>query len=268
MVAHFTAAGQRLEYEILGEGVPLLILTNIGVPASSMRGFAPMLNSAGFQVVLLDHLGPAEASIEEIASHVGSLIAALDLDPWVWGYSQGAFIAQEVALLCQDRVRGVVLVATRARRSRFFDLFLAASQEIDCASGVPDRVAAVFSLLATTPPDLLDDDDHVDFALRRSVAARSTHDAERTRRSLRASAAYGDRLQALREMSVPCLVIAFERDLVCPPRLGRELADAVPAGEYLEIAGGAHGGLLTHAPEVMAATTDFLTRALERTPHP
>lgn len=259
MVAQFTVAGQRLEYEILGDGEPLLFVGNIAVPASAMQAFAPLLSSAGYQLILVDYLGTADASVETIAAHLGALLDDLDVEPWVWGYSQGACVVQELTLSRPDRVRGAVLVATRGRLSRFLAHYLVASRDIDAAS-VPDSVAAGFTLLAMLTPDLLSDDDQVEFALRRALETRRELDEGRNTRSLRASAAYDGRLGALRQMRVPCLVLSFEHDVVCPPQLGREVADAIPQCDYLEIPDAGHGGLVTHAAEVLAAVTVFVGR--------
>ncbi|HEX5534478.1 MAG TPA: alpha/beta hydrolase [Actinomycetales bacterium] len=259
VAAEFRVAGQRLVYELIGDGETVLFLANIAVPASEMRAFAPILNAAGYQLMLVDYLGPAEASIEEIAAHVGELIDTLDIHPWVWGYSQGAYIAQELGLLRPDRVRGAILAATRGRTTRFLEQYVMASGDVDGAD-VSDHVAAVFYLLAMMSPDLLCDDDQMELMSHGVLRVRKILDEERSRRSVRASAGYGNRLEALAGVRVPCLVLSFENDLVCPPQLGREVADAIPEGEYLEISGAGHGGMTTHATDVVAAVTEFLGR--------
>jgi pimeloyl-ACP methyl ester carboxylesterase len=259
MAAEFTVTGQCLSYDRLGDGEPLLFLGNLASPASAMSDFAPILNAAGFQLVPVEYHGPADVTVETIAEHVGTLLDLLDLRPWIWGYSQGAFIAQELALLRSDRVRGAVLLATRGRRTRFFDLFLAASHDLEAGAG-SDSLAAAFGILATTPPEHLDDDHHVDYLARRIVQARQVTDPERTSCSLRTSARYGDRLAALKAISVPCLVVAFEHDLICTPQLGREVADTIPAAEYTQIPEAGHGGLLSHPVQTLGVVTDFLTR--------
>ncbi len=48
--------------------------------------------------------------------------------------------------------------------------------------------------------------------------------------------------QALRETTVPVLVIDHELDILQPPALLRWGAERLPAGHYVEIAGCAHGG--------------------------
>lgn len=46
----------------------------------------------------------------------------------------------------------------------------------------------------------------------------------------------GNRLTAYRAITTPVLVIGFADDLVLPPHLGAEVADALPHGRYLEVA--------------------------------
>ena len=246
----------RLTHETLGAGTPSLFLENLSGPPETGRALAPVLTAAGHLVLLVDHPGTG-ADLAAVARDVAALLDELDVTPTVWGHSQGALLAQELALARPDRVRAVALVATRGRPSPFHDAYLAALRACEDPA-VSDELAAVLDLLATVPPGLLARDDIAELALAGAHRRREARDPERTLRSLRLSAGYGDRLAALRELAVPALVVAFEQDVVCPPALGREVADAVPGCAYREIAGAGHGGLLTHAPEVLDAVTGFL----------
>ena len=75
-----------------------------------------------------------------------------------------------------------------------------------------------------------------------------------------ASSGYDERLDALREIAVPCLVLSFELDVLVPAALGKELAAAIPASEYHCIKGCGHGGLWERPSETSAAIIDFLRR--------
>jgi pimeloyl-ACP methyl ester carboxylesterase len=254
------SARGELEHRIHGDGEPLLFLGNLAGPAWSMGDFAPVFANAGFGLVEVLHTGPGPDAILDSAGRVAELLDELDIEPWLWGISQGAFIAQEIALLRPDRVRGAVLTGTRGRPSGFFHTYLTAALAIEDGS-VPDTVADAFLLLAFMPPDFLADDDQTRWAAKQVGSARHAADRERNRRSLAASAGYGDRLAALGGVRVPCRVIAFEHDAVCPPRAGREVAEAIPGCDYVEIEGAGHSGLTTHPVEVLTAVTEFLTAA-------
>jgi pimeloyl-ACP methyl ester carboxylesterase len=60
----------------------------------------------------------------------------------------------------------------------------------------------------------------------------------------------GNRLPAYRGITTPVLVIGFADDVVTPPHLGKEVADAIPGGQYLQIADTGHLGFLER-PEIV-----------------
>ena len=53
------------------------------------------------------------------------------------------------------------------------------------------------------------------------------------------------------------LVIGFGDDVVLPPHLGREVADALPNGRYLEIPDAGHLGFIEKPQVVNVAALDF-----------
>ena len=65
---------------------------------------------------------------------------------------------------------------------------------------------------------------------------------------------------ALAEVRVPCLVLAFEHDVDSPPRYARQAAEAIPGCDYFEVEGSGHIGILTHADQVAAALVDFFAQ--------
>ncbi len=61
---------------------------------------------------------------------------------------------------------------------------------------------------------------------------------------------FPDRLAAYGRIRVPSLVIGFADDLMTPPYLGREVAEAIPGARYEEIEGCGHFGYLERPAEV------------------
>jgi pimeloyl-ACP methyl ester carboxylesterase len=72
----------------------------------------------------------------------------------------------------------------------------------------------------------------------------------------------GNRLAAYRSITSPVLVIGFEDDVVLPAHLGREVADAVPNGRYLEIPHAGHLGFIERPQVVNAAALKFFADSL------
>jgi pimeloyl-ACP methyl ester carboxylesterase len=64
----------------------------------------------------------------------------------------------------------------------------------------------------------------------------------------------------LRRIAVPSRVIAFTDDVICPPHLAAEVAEAIPDCDYVEIGGAGHLGNLEQPDEVNAALIEFLDK--------
>lgn len=87
--------GQRFEYDVIGEGPPVLAVRNVAAPAGGWptRGEIAALNEAGCALVSYRHLGTTD-TIEGIAADTGRFIEHLGRGPAaLWGWSQGAMTA-------------------------------------------------------------------------------------------------------------------------------------------------------------------------------
>jgi pimeloyl-ACP methyl ester carboxylesterase len=248
--------GQRFVYEIIGDGRPVVPVRNVAQSAGwPTDSDIAALRDAGCSLVSYRHLGTTDTIIG-IAADVGRFLDRIDIGPVaLWGYSQGAMAAQELALLRPDLVACAALVTTRGRLTSYDRLRYA----VEAAAGTSDA-GVLLQLMMTQAPDALADDALVDAI----VAASRTEPADEQQRLIeragRAGATYGDRLDALREVAVPCLVVAFSHDVNIPPTLNREVADAIPACEYAEVHGAGHAGGITHRREVRDLVVPFLSR--------
>ena len=73
-----------------------------------------------------------------------------------------------------------------------------------------------------------------------------------------------NRLPAYRSITAPVLVIGFADDVVLPPHLGREVADALPNGRYQEIPDTGHLGFIEKPQVVNAAALKFFAGGADR----
>ncbi|MER8162366.1 hypothetical protein [Streptomyces sp. NPDC094472] len=73
-----------------------------------------------------------------------------------------------------------------------------------------------------------------------------------------------DQLAGLRGVTGPVLVLGFQYDIVAPPRLGREVAEALPAGRYREIPDCGHYGCLERPGTANEAIVGFLSAPAPR----
>jgi pimeloyl-ACP methyl ester carboxylesterase len=116
----FVHAGQRLAYEVHGEGArSIVLLPGLLLPSRMHDPLATDLANRGNRVITLDLLGHGESdkprdmwrySMPIFAREVVALLDHLDLDEAiVGGTSLGANTTLEVASLAPSRVRGMVI---------------------------------------------------------------------------------------------------------------------------------------------------------------
>jgi pimeloyl-ACP methyl ester carboxylesterase len=165
-------------------------------------------------------------------------------------------VAQELAITAPHLVRSAVLLATRARSDALRRAQTLADRAL-AESGLclPPRYEALNTALQMLSPRTLNDDAAMAnwlelFELGAGGAASGQTwidtDADQRRR--------------LRDISAPCRVIAFVDDVITPPHLAAEVADAIPNGDLVEIPGCGHLGHLEQPELVNAAIVEFFDK--------
>jgi pimeloyl-ACP methyl ester carboxylesterase len=260
--------GIKLNYKDSGHGEPVVMIQGTGGGHSVWHLHqVPALAAAGYRVVTFDNRGIPPSSVcaegftvADMVGDVAGLIEHLGAGPCrIVGTSLGAFVAQELALARPDLVRQVVLMATRGRTDVLRGALVEAEVELhDAGVDLPPRYAAVLRALHSLSPRTLDDDTAVTDWLDLFELAPGSGPGRRAQMEL---SRMPDRLAAYRAVTVPCHVIAFADDLVTPPSLGREVADAVPGATYEVIPGCGHYGYLEDPATVNASILRFFARA-------
>jgi len=247
-------------YERHGHGPAVLILSNSAAdPRWWAVPFVSALIDAGYEVITFVHTGERFRP-EDVVLDVAELIEHLDVGPVrLLGWSQGAAISQEVALLRPDLVVAAALVATYGRQNSFDRLLQESSAALARAGQELDPVRLVLTFLTSYPAPMLGDDSYVDPLIDRlrQWSAKSDGSADRRRRSAEFIAGYQERLDALAGIRVPCLVIGFGQDADTFVTRAREVAEAIPASQYVELADAAHLAPVTDPPRVIQPVLSF-----------
>jgi pimeloyl-ACP methyl ester carboxylesterase len=244
------ANGQELYYEIHGQGPPLVLVMGIGYDSSLwMLAQVPAL-STQFQVIMVDNRDSGRSSkadrpyrIADMADDLAGLLDALGLQrAHLLGLSMGGMIALEFALRHPDRLDRLVLTGTGAAPAR------SAADPIQIWSWVKanDATGEVFggqqfaSLFSTT-------------FLRNRQAVRDTAEVLASNPYQMSPEAYGrqadayrhfDALDRLVQITAPTLVVVGEQDLLTPPWVVREVAEAIPGARFEVIQGDGSSHLL------------------------
>ncbi len=252
-MAQVSVNGVRLDYRVDGppDGDPVLLVCGTGQPALSWQlGPAPRLVEAGYRVVTYDNRGvapsecpPPPYSVAQMTEDAAGLVEHLGLGPCrVAGLSLGAFITQELALARPDLVRSAVMMGTVGRQTVMLRAW--AEGNLDAArEGIvlPRRLDAVLMAREVLSPVHQLDDDYVG-PLLELIAKVPAWVGPGREGQLAADAGYVDRLGALGGVRVPAMVIGFEHDVMTPPSLGREVAEAVPGARYVQVPRCGHMG--------------------------
>jgi pimeloyl-ACP methyl ester carboxylesterase len=264
-MAFLRTNGIRLAYQRAGHGEPVLLIMGTGAAGRVWTVHqTPALNAAGYETVVFDNRGiapsdapPGQYALADLVADTKGLIEALELGPCrIVGTSLGAVVAQELAIAHPDLVRCAVLLATRAR-SDAARRALARAESIAAEAGLrlpPEVVAADTAFKMLSPATLADD-----AAIRTwlDVFALSGGEAAPGQAGVDTSE---DRREALSGVQAPCRVIAFADDLICPPSLGAEVADAIPDCDLIELPNCGHLGHLERPDEVNQAIIAFLDK--------
>lgn len=259
--------GIRLSYQRSGQGEPVLFIMGSGAAGRVWTIHqTPAVIRAGYQAIVFDNRGvggsdapDGKYSMADMVADTKGLIEALGLGPCrIVGHSIGAMITQELAIEAPHLVRSAVLMATRARS----DVMRRAMQESEQLMRenrvqLPPKYQAVRTVLEMLSPASLNDDNAIRSWLE---ILELTGNGSGTADGQTWVAQTGDRREALRAITAPCRAIGFADDLICPPHLVSEVADAIPDCDFVTIPDAGHLGHLERPEAVNAAITEFLAK--------
>jgi pimeloyl-ACP methyl ester carboxylesterase len=257
----------NLAYEDRGDGEPVLFIAGQGGVGRSWQPHqVPAFHAAGYRAITFDNRGVGATAGAEgfttatMVADTANLIETLDAGPVrVVAVSMGSYIAQELMLARPELVSQAALMATRGRNDRTREFFRMAEQDfVDAGVRLPPTYEAKSRLLESFSPKTLNDDE----AVRDWIDTFTMWPTKSTPgiRAQYAIAPENNRLPAYRVITAPVLVIGFADDLVMPPHLGAEVADALPNGTYLKIADTGHLGFLERPQAVNSAILDFFAQ--------
>ncbi len=256
--------GVALNYEVIGEGDPLLLVMGTSGSIPLWGELLPRL-AERYRVIAFDNrgLGGSERgegpiSVASLAEDACALLEALDVPrAHAMGWSLGSAVVQELALAHPQRVASAVLYATWGRCDGYQRAMISA---LRLPYAVRDMEAALAISGLAFSPELLDRPD-LGQLLEPMLPAFPQTEAQMavTVEQWDADLAL-DTLDRLGGIEAPTLVVVGEQDLLTPPWQSRAVADAIPKARYELVTGpGASHGLHIERPdEMVRIVTGFL----------
>lgn len=250
---YVNANGQRLYYEIDGEGEDLLLIAGLGQDVTGWAFQIPRFVQR-FRVIAFDNRDVGRSSeasapyaIGDMAEDAASLLDELGIaSANVLGYSMGGAIAQELALRHPKKIKKLILACTTAQLARYQINFFAPLlfiREHDSTG----KVSASLQLFLTMTRDFLKlrGATHMMLEMLRSPPYPQSNAA--MGRQIDASVAF-DVVDRLPQIRVPTCVIAGGQDVLTPEAEVRGVALSIAGSKYTVLDDGGHG-LLFEIPE-------------------
>lgn len=256
--------GVTLNYEISGQGAPLLLVMGTSAAIGLWGEMIPRL-AERYQVIAFDNrgLGGSERgdgaiTVASMAEDASALLEALDVPrAHVMGWSLGSAIAQELALTHPGQVASAVMYATWARCDGFQRSVLAA---LRLPYVVRDMETALTAAGLAFSPQLLDNPDLEQMmAAMLPAFAQNEEQMQVVVEQWDADLAH-DTLDRLGDITAPTLVVVGEQDLLTPTWQSKAVADAIPGArfELLTGPGSSHGLHLERPDDLVRLVDDFL----------
>jgi pimeloyl-ACP methyl ester carboxylesterase len=267
-VPRASANGIELEYETFGDpgDQPLVLISGLATQMISwLEPFCELLVSRGFFVIRFDNrdvglstwmeaAGPPDIAaalrgeghpayqLDDMAADVAGLLDSLGIPAaHLVGASMGGFIAQLVAINHPDRVMSLTSIMSGPGGSDEVEPTPEGAAVLIAAP--PDTREERIELAMTIHRTLAGAGDQLDGGVERARAERSIDRGYYplgVGRQLVAIMAAGSRLEGLKRLRVPTLVVHGTDDILVPIENGRRVAAAVPGARLLEIQGMGH----------------------------
>ena len=265
--ASMTTKDGRFSYEVAGspELPPLVFLHGIGGAARGWRNqlefFSDRCRAIAWDMPGYGGSAPLPSvSMTSLASALRDFLQATGATkPVIVGHSIGGMIVQQL-LADEPRIAGAVVLA---QTSPAFGKPEGEWQKqfIEARLGPLDRGATMASLAPTLVAELVGDDPDPDGTeLARDCMASVREDSYR---AMMMSMMGFDLRGALKEISVPTLLLSGSKDKNAPAPMMAKMASYVPGSTYVELEGVGHLANLERPQEFNAALADFLSDSHE-----
>jgi pimeloyl-ACP methyl ester carboxylesterase len=234
----------RLNYEVHGEGEPLVLITGLGGEIAFWKKYIPQLVRK-HQVIVLDNRGAGETeypaslfTMRTMAEDIIQLMDLLNLErSHVLGWSMGGNVAQEIAINHQERVGALVLMSTYARRPE------RSAFAIDTMIRTVDEGATFDSMMDLMQSWCLPEDYFRKLALANPAQRHQNGNGRRAAEGFRAQKLALDLFDSherLGGITSPTLILHGDEDIMVAPHFALELQDRIKGAEIEWVPGSGH----------------------------
>ena len=251
------ANGIHINYQIEGEGHPLLMVAGLGADLSIWNRQVPVL-SKHYKLIRFDNRGVGksdkpvgEYSTKIMADDAVGLLDALGIDKAiVLGISMGGMIAQEISITHPQRVSKLILACTYACQNRESGNSDKAKKLLTL-SGLRFSWGFMFLICNSRLLSL------IFFVL---SVIKATKDTKAAYKSQLVACLKHSALDRLDLITAPTLVIFGTNDRLIRPSSSELIASRIPNAKLAKIADGSHMMFMESAPAFNSEVLSFLSQ--------
>lgn len=255
--------GQRLYYEIEGEGDDLLLIGGLGQDITGWVFQIPRFIQH-YRVIAFDNRDVGRSSeakgpytITDMADDAAGFMDALGINrAYVLGYSMGGSIAQELVLRHPEKVRKLILACTTGQLARYQVNIFAPIRFIR-EKDTDGKMLVTQQLFMTMTREFLKLKKAMNMMFEMMLHPPFPQSNEAFSRQIDASNTF-DVLDSLGSVKISTCVLAGNQDILIPPWIAKELADAIPGARFQILEDGGHGLLFEIPEKFNRAVLDFL----------
>jgi len=252
-----------IAYKIFGKGKPLLFIPGFSM---TMDGWDPIVLdnlSSNHTIIIFDNRGIGDTnagvkspSIPQFANDTAGLIDALGIKKPVdiLGLSMGGLIAQELALLHQEKVDRLIIHASSCGGKESLPPQVSPQVLTSMISGN----ASTDTFLSTLfPREWIQQ--HTDYIQKNFVFPMGKVSKESLQRQFEATSKWSGVCNKLSSITKPTLVITGTEDITSPPANSLMIAQKIPGAWLVQIKGGGHGVMFQYPQQFTAVLETFLS---------
>ena len=252
-----------IDYDVVGEGYPLLLISGLGFGRWSWFKQVPAL-SEQFRTISFDlrsvgrlDTGNGAYSVANLAAHAAALLEHLEIErAHVVGTSLGGFVAQELALSRPDLVDRLVLISTSYGGSESEPMSLATLGRM-LGWGAMDRQDAVRRGLEVAVSDDYPALHPQEFDQMIGWRVADSPPLSEYTKQLVAGARF-DASRSVEEIEAPTLILHGSEDRVVPTSNAVSLAERLPDAKLRVLEEAGHLVFVERAEETNEEILDFL----------
>lgn len=258
--------GINVNYEVYGEGEPVLFLGGIMMNTLSWAAHMPLL-SQKFKLILMDFRDQGESSKMKsgysIDIHVGDVLKLLDAlaipKVHLMGLSYGGYVALLFALAHQDRLKTLMLPNTNSFIPNHLKV-IGKSWEVAAELNDGEKFFQLSTPVIYSGPFYAK---YLEVLMQRQAMFKALLTREWFEGFIRLSQSiqqYNLTPAQMQAIKVPTLLIGADKDIITPVELQNILRDNIADSEFIIIKDAGHGAFLEKMNEFMTIIIGFVIK--------